>query len=429
MKIIFHGAAREVGKSCIELETEGKRYLLDTGIKFIYKGIEYPQYLDKVSDLNAIFISHAHLDHSGALPMLEHKNLNCPIYLTNLTWKITNMLLEDSYHLEKLRNLHPAYNQRDISKVKKDLKYIKFDKEYQTPDKKIKFKFLNSGHIPGGASILLKVENKTILYTADINTENTNLMIPSILGNLIENIDILITENTYGDREHPDKLESEEGLIKSVNSCIRGGGSALIPVFGVGRSQEILLILSKLDRNIPIYLDGMARKLTEAIINSNDPYVDNIELLEEMFNRVILVKNPKERKDIEKKKGIVIVSTSGMIQGGPAVEYTSYFVNQENNFILLTGYQAKGTNGRSVFEDHLFYNNHKKYQVRCHVRKFDFSAHYGQESIHSLVEKLNPKTLILQHGDLEALEAVKYHLEKKGRKNVIMPEIGKVLEF
>ncbi|MFW6009553.1 MAG: MBL fold metallo-hydrolase [archaeon] len=233
MKIIFHGAAQEVGKSCIEIAIDNKRYLLDAGIKFIQHGVEYPKELDKINGLDGIFLSHAHLDHSGALPMLEHKELNCPIYMTDLTWKTTNMLLEDSYHLAKLKHIHRAYVGRDIDKVKKDLKIVRYDQEYKTRDSNIKFQFINAGHIPGSASILMKIKDKTILYTGDINTENTNLMIPSQLENLKNEIDILITENTYGDRMHPDKILSEEGFIKSIENCIRGGGSALVPVCGV----------------------------------------------------------------------------------------------------------------------------------------------------------------------------------------------------
>lgn len=428
MKIIFHGAAKEVGKSCIEIQTNGKRYLMDSGIKFIHNGIEYPQYLDKVYELDGIFLSHAHLDHSGALPMLEHKNLNCPIYLTSLTWKITNLLLQDSYHLEKLKHVHPAYVERDIRKVENDLRFIHYDQEYTTHDGNIKFKYLNSGHIPGGASILLELEGKKVLYTADLNTENTNLMIPSEIGNIADEIDVLITENTYGDRRHPDKQYSEQGLLDSIEECISNGGSALVPVFGVGRSQEILIILSKLNPNIPIYLDGMARKLTELILNTNDPYIDNREVLEKMFKRVIIV-NGKHRHEIRKKKGVVIVSTSGMIQGGPVITYTEHFIHEKNNYILLTGYQAKGTNGRSLFEDHMFYNHHNRYPVSCHVRKFDFSAHYGQDSIHDLIKKIKHKHLILQHGDIESLESVENYVKVNKLGNVHIPQIGEEMEF
>lgn len=429
MKIIFHGAAEEVGKSCIEIQSEGKRYLMDAGIKFTQYGNEYPKCLDKIYSLDGIFLSHAHLDHSGALPMLEHKNLNCPIYTTKLTWKTTNLLLQDSYHLEKLKHLHPAYVERDIKKVEKDLRFVQYDKQYETRDGKIKFSYLNSGHIPGGASILLDIEGKKLLYTADINTEESLLMVPSSAESL-RDIDILITENTYGDRIHPPRKDCEEGLLKSIMTCLEGGGSALIPVFSVGRSQEILLLLSQLDPEIPIYLDGMARKLTQIYGQSDDPYINHKDKLNEMIQRVNIVQKPGERKEIAKKKGVVIVTTSGMVQGGPVVSYVSQMLHDKDNFIILTGYQAKGTNGRSIFEDHMFYSKGQKFKVKAHVRKFDFSAHYGQQSIRSLIEKINPKNLILQHGDIGALSESKYYAQTNlPNTNVFLPAIGDVMEF
>ena len=429
MKIIFHGAAREVGKSCIEIQTEGKRYLLDAGVKFIHKGIEYPQYLDKVHDLNGIFLSHAHMDHCGALPMLEHKNLNAPIYITSMTWKIVNMLLEDSYHLEKLKHIHPAYVERDINKVKDDLRFVKYDQEYETQDGKVKFQYLNSGHIPGGASILMKIEGKTVLYTADMNTDNTNLMVPSDLSKLQNEVDILITENTYGDRRHPDRKISEEGLLDSITKCIKGGGSALVPVFGVGRSQEILMVLEKLDENIPIIIDGMARKLTNHIIESGDPYVSNLDVLAKMFKRATIVRHPREREQIAKRKGVVILTTSGMVQGGPIMSYMPKYINEPKNYVIMTGFQAKGTNGRSLLEDHMFYNKGTRVHVQCKVEKYDFSAHYGQESIHNLIKKINPKNLILQHGDLGAIEAVKKWASENYKGKIFDPFIGEEMEF
>ena len=429
MKIIFHGAAREVGKSCIEIITEdNKRYLMDAGIKFTQYGNEYPKMLDKIFELDGIFLSHAHLDHSGALPMLEHKNLRCPIYTTKLTWETANLLLEDSYHLETLKHLHPAYVQRDIEKVKKDVRFVTYDKQYSSRDGKIKFSYLNSGHIPGGASILLELEGKKLLYTADINTEESLLMVPSDLEQ-IRDIDVLITENTYGDRPHPPRDEVESGFLKSVESCIKGGGSALIPVFSVGRSQEILISLSKLKIDVPIYLDGMARKLTDLYLKSDDKYLNNREILEEMYRKVICIKNPRDREKIAQMKRVIIVTTSGMIQGGPVLTYTEKMISNKDNFIILTGYQAKGTNGRHIFEDHYFYKHKHHFQVKSHVRKFDFSAHYGQESIRKLMTKINPKVLILQHGDLGALsESEDFAKKNLPNTKVFMPGIGEVIE-
>ena len=429
MKIIFHGAAGEVGKSCIEIQTKNKRYIMDAGVKFTQFGNEYPKMLEKIHTLDGIFLSHAHLDHSGALPMLEHKNLKCPIYTTKLTWKTTNLLLQDSYHLEKLKHIHPAYLERDIKKVEQDLRFVTYDKEYETHDGKIKFQYINSGHIPGGASILMKIEGKTLLYTADINTSESQLMIPSDIEN-IQDIDILITENTYGDRPHPPREECETGLIKSVVECIKGGGSALIPVFSVGRSQEILLLLDQLPNDIPIYLDGMARKLTDMYAKSDDKYIKNKELLEKMYKRCNIITHPKQREEIARKEGIVIVSTSGMVQGGPVVTYTEKMLHNEKNFIILTGYQAQGTQGRHIFEDHMFYHQHHSYKVKAHVRKFDFSAHYGQEEIRNLMRKINPKVLILQHGDLGALcESQNYAKENLKDTITVLPSIGQEIEI
>lgn len=428
MKIIFHGAAREVGKSCIEIRTQGKRYIMDAGIKFTHEGAEYPKYLDKVFELDGVFLSHAHLDHSGALPMLEHKNLRCPIYTTSLTWKITNLMLEDNYHLEKLKHVHPAYVERDINRVKNDLRFVTYDKQYETHDGKVKFTYLNSGHIPGGASILIEAEGKKLLYTADVNTENTNLMIPADLED-IQDIDILITENTYGDRQHPDKKESEDGIIKSINECIAGGGSALVPVFSVGRSQELMIILDRLDPKIPIYLDGMARKITNLVSESEDKYIDNRDVVDRMMKRVRFVHKPSEREHIAKMKGIVILSTSGMVQGGPVMSYMHHFVHKPENFVCLTGYQAQGTNGRHVFEDHIFYEHHQKVPVKCHVRKFDFSAHYGQDDIRRMMRKINPKHLILQHGDITALEESARYAKENIDGKVWLPYIGEEIDI
>lgn len=434
MKIIFHGAAQEVGKSCIEIISQGKRYLLDAGVKFIHKGVEYPKYLDKVNEVDAIFLSHAHMDHCGALPMLEHKRLKCPIYCTKMTWDTTNMLLEDSFHLEKLRNLHPAYSIRDVRAVKDDLKLVRYSKWYETKDKQVKFQFINAGHIPGSASILLEIEGKRVLYAADINTEETLLMEPSLLEKLEfdKPVDVLISENTYGNRVHPDKLDSQEGFIKSIEEAIRGRGSVLLPVFGVGRSQEILILLKKLSDDIPIYLDGMSRTLSKMVYQSSDPYINHKEELEEMFKRVNLIKHPNERAKVAKMRGVVILTTSGMLQGGPSVAYAEKMVQNKDNFIILSGFQALGTNGRSVFEDHMFYQHHQSFKVHAHVRKFDFSAHIGQDGIHKVMKNINAKHVLLQHGDIEALEAVKQWSDRhkeEFQSNVIIPKIGEEFEF
>lgn len=426
MKIKFHGGAREVGKSCIEIESEGNRYLLDSGVKFIQGGIEYPEFLNNISDIDAIFLSHAHMDHSGALPFFEHNDLKCDIYSTELTWQITQQLLKDAYHIAKFKKSHPAYNEIDLGKVKDDLHLVEYNNVYYTKNKKVKFQFFNSGHIPGGASIFLEIEGKKIFYSSDINTQETYLMMAAQVN--LPEIDIFIIESTYGSREHPDRKLSENNLIQSITDAIKSHGSVLIPAFAVGRAQEILLTLRNLPKHIPIYLDGMAVTITDFVLNSNDSYLDNQDLLRGIFKRVKIVK-PRDREKLARQKGCVIISTSGMIEGGPSVFYASKFINEKDNYIIFTGYQTEGTRGRSLFEDHLFYYEGEIYPAKCHIRKFDFSAHLGQSAIHDLIRKVNHKNLILQHGDINSLSAVYKYVRENTKSNVFVPQVGDVLEF
>ena len=430
MKIIFHGAAREVGKSCIELKTNKGRYLFDAGVKFIQGGVEYPKFLDKIFGIDAVFISHAHMDHSGALPMLEHKRLNCPIYMTSMTKGISDFLLEDAYHLDKLRNIHPAYIERDIKKAQKDTHLVKFDKLYETKKKDIKFSFINSGHIPGSASILMDIEGKKVVYSADVNTDDTMLMEPSNIQSL-RDVDVFITETTYGDRYHPDLNKTREDFLYCVKKGLEKGGSILLPVFSVGRAQEILILLSKLDYDCEIYIDGLAKKISEFILNPNvsSKYIDNLDILEYMYKKARKV-FPKEREVIARKKGVIILSSSGMMQGGPVMTYAKHIIHKKENTIILSGYQGNGTNGRSIFEDRTFYNNHQRHHVICDVKKFDFSAHLGRDDIQRVLKSVKPKVVILNHGDISAMQSmelwIKEHLKDV---KVLVPEIGEELEF
>ena len=166
MKITFHGAAREVGRSCIEItENDGKRHILDCGIKFLEDGFQLPENVLRIQDLDGVFLSHAHLDHSGGLPLFEHKSLKGPIFCTRQTLAITKTLLKDSFKIARIRNLHPAYDKTDLKQVQKDANYVEFDKWYKHHG--VRFMYMNAGHIPGSAMILLDLDGKRILYTGD----------------------------------------------------------------------------------------------------------------------------------------------------------------------------------------------------------------------------------------------------------------------
>lgn len=430
MKIQLLGSAQEVGRSCILVNDI---YLLDAGLKIGPEESEYPLDFSE-KDVKAVFLSHAHLDHTGALPLLNHLGLRCPIYATKITKQITKILLHDSIHIEKLSK-NPAYSEENINNILSYFQFVEYNKEYELKgagfsakkgkglgnDSRIKFKLFDAGHIPGSGSFLLTIndngKDKTLLYTGDINTISTYLLNgltydkqiakenakPKSKKNKL-NIDVMICESTYGGRNHPSREEQENEFLDIVERTVDNKGSVLIPAFSVGRAQEILIMLSKRKFDAPIFLDGMAKKVTNLLLDF-PAYVKDAKLLKKAISNVEFVKDYNHRQMIVKNKGI-FVTTAGMLDGGPVMDYLKYVYDDEKNAILLTGYQAEGSNGRMVLEQKKVIVDNKMLNVKCFVNKFDFSAHCGQKELLQLLKNLNPTHLIINHGDAEEMNAL-----------------------
>ena len=425
MKLAFHGAAKEVGRSCIELQTQGDRYLLDAGIKFKEGGFAYPERIINLPDIDGLFISHAHLDHTGALPFFEHYKIICPIYCTKLTYGITKILLKDSYKIARIRHLHPAYTKPDLRRVQKDVRFVKYDKNYK--HRKIRFTFKNAGHIPGSAMILIEAEGKKILYTGDTKLITTDLMKGPDLEQY-KDIDVLIMESTYGDRGLPDRKATEEKFLDKIEEVLARGGSVLVPVFSLGRGQDVLYMLAKRNFHVPIYYDGMCKKITHRILTTEDPYINDRATLDKMFNKkVIHIGSPGHRSHALSQQGIY-VTTSGMMQGGPVMSYLKEMWHEPKHAVLMTGFQCKRTNGRHLLEEGYVYIEGWRTYVKCEVQKFDFSGHAGEQDLKEMVKTINPKKVIFQHGDPEAIENLRSWAEKQGKWIVYAPEIGEEIE-
>ncbi len=414
MKFIFHGGAREVGRSCIELVTEqNTRILLDCGLK-LDDVTDYPVNVD-FSKIEAVFVGHAHLDHSGALPLSNFSGLNCPIFTTWETTDITHVLLEDSYEIEKMQG-HPAYDKNNIRQVLGLMQYKQYKTKYDFKD--IKYSFHDAGHIPGSAGILLEIEGKKIFYTSDINTTETRLLKGANLD--FGEVDILITESTYGDREHPLRKDTERAFVEEVKLALSRNGVILIPVFAVGRAQEIAMILTEQDLKVPIYIDGMADQVTKLMFAM--PGIKDIDALRKAYAKLKPVQRHMHRKDIIKEQ-CIIISTAGMMDGGPVIEYMKYLWHDEHNTILLTGYQAEESNGRKLLNTGKFSIEGQKVAVKCAVKSFDFSAHAGRSGLLEIMQKLKPKTVVLVHGDPTSVESLRKDAEKIAQK-VFVPEIN-----
>jgi len=426
MKLVFHGAAKEVGRSCIEVKTNGERYLLDAGIKFKEHGFEYPEAITNLPAVDGLFISHAHLDHSGALPMFEHQNIICPVFMTKLTYELTKILLKDSYKIARIKNLHPAFNKIDLTKVSQSARFIKYDEEYKHRD--IHFVYRNAGHVPGSAMMELTVEGKKILYTGDYKVRDTELM--KGCHTEYHDIDVLITETTYGNRGLPERGDIEKRFLDATHSITSRGGSVLVPVFSLGRAQEILLVLSKRKFDVPIYFDGMCHKMAKKMLQvKDDKYLNHRAILEQMINKQVQhISSERRRMQAMSKPGI-FVSTSGMLQGGPVMSYLKEMWHEPKNAIFLMGFQCKRTNGRHLYEDHYVYIDGWKTDVNCQVDKFDFSGHSDQDELKEFIRKVNPKTVIFQHGDETEIEVMREWASKELKCKVYAPKVGDEIEF
>jgi len=426
MNLTFHGAAKEVGRSCIELKTYKSRVFLDSGIKVTEHGIEYPIDVKQLNKVDAVFLSHAHLDHSGALAYFAKQGLKCPIYCTEMTKQIAKVLIKDSHKVELLENFQPKYGHQDIANAVRLMKVVQLNKQYQHKD--ILFTYYPAGHIAGAASVLLETNQKRILYSGDFNTIDIHsVKAPETYP---KDVDYLILESTYGDREHPDRFDTELKFIDKIKEVLKRGGKVVIAGFAVGRIQELIMILADARLNVPIYVDGMGNKINQLLLtyskNSND--IRDYKAFKKSLKRIIPVKGRNFRNEIVKEKKAIYVSTSGMLTGGPVITYLKEIWDDSRNAILLTGYQVESTNGRLLLDTGKLFLDGIQVNVKAEYHKFDFSAHAGLKEMDTYVKRMNPKKIILNHGDEEIIDYFSKYLTKKGY-NVIVPELNKTIDL
>ena len=264
-----------------------------------------------------------------------------------------------------------------------------------------------------------KCNDRRILYTGDFKLS------PQLLQSSAEIIksDILITESTYATREHPDREQLIKQFIEDIKTVLDNGGSALLPAFAVGRAQEILAMLYKHGLIEYTYLDGMAQKATEIVLNYPH-FTRHKDLLLSALRNARWVESKSQRKSILKNPSI-IVTTAGMLNGGPAVSYIT-MLNQ-NSKIFLTGYQIPGTNGRLLLDGKPIIIDNKKFKVKNPVAFYDFSAHAGKEDLYTYIKKSSPETVICVHGAPESTASLASSLELEGYK-AYAPKVGEKIK-
>ncbi|MEM3542938.1 MAG: MBL fold metallo-hydrolase [archaeon] len=426
MKISFLGGAREVGRSCILLEGDNKKILLDCGVKLSRKEDEFPILEEKV---DYILITHAHLDHCGYLPHYLKKH-NCKIICTKPTRDLAHILLADYAKVSKSLGKE-SFSNEDLAKVLKNISYVEYWKKIFLKEG-ISVCFHKAGHMLGSASIMIELENKRFFYTGDISFRNSYLLEKG--EDDLDSFNYLVMECTYGNKNLPSLKNASNELIKTIKETLQRKGKVLIPAFGVGRSQEIMLILdnyvrSKALPSLNAYCDGLIKK-------ANRIYRQNvIYLKQEIINRILLgredffeksiFKIPRTKDRSDALSGDIIIATSGMLTGGPALYYFEKIAEDERNCLILVGYQAEGTLGRELLEGkkEVFLPNGKQINFNAQVKQISFSAHADQAQLLNFLSKIKkPEKIFLVHGDEGNMLAFKKKIEHKF--NVETPRFG-----
>ncbi|MGC9200909.1 MAG: MBL fold metallo-hydrolase [Candidatus Aenigmatarchaeota archaeon] len=387
MILSFLGAMGSVGASGILIDEDSDRIVLDYGTKVREVPPKFPLPVEKPK---AVLLSHAHLDHSGGLPLLV-KNYSTPIYSLDVTKELTELLLEDSIKVSREEGVELPFNEFDVKQTIKNFVNVSYNKPFKIGNFKITY--FDAGHIPGSAMIF--VEGKTnVLYTGDFNSINTRLL--EKCEEDLPKVKNLIIESTYSDRDHPDRVREEKELVKMVEETISENHPAIISVFAVGRAQEILLILYKHKISYPVFMDGMAKKAT-TIINKFKKYLREPEELNEALDFVTYVKGNMRRRIL--KEACAVITTSGMLNGGPVIKYIEKLYKKERASLILTGWQVEGTPGRILLETGRFIYENLDLEVKMKVRRFDFSAHAGRKQLFEFIKKVNPEKIFCIHGD------------------------------
>jgi putative mRNA 3-end processing factor len=256
--------------------------------------------------------------------------------------------------------------------------------------------FHRAGHIPGSATTLLESRGKRILFTGDIKFLDTKLMAGADTD--FKDIDVLISEATYSYTNHPERGAIENALKKIVQETIYGGGVCLVPAFAVGRAQELLLILHEL--GVPLYIDGMGLRATEAILRHPKSVKDH-KALNKAFSHVHKVTMASERDKIIEKP-CAIITTAGMLSGGPIIHYISRLYDRTDCSLVLTGYQVPGTAGRTLLDTGKFVTEDIAIKPRMRMEFLDFSAHTDHDHLIEFYRKVKPKKILLVHGEKTA---------------------------
>jgi len=415
MKTKFLGGAREVGRAAIAVKTEKTQLLLDYGVMIGHEP-GFPMHVPP-KEVDAIVLTHCHLDHSGAIPIF-HIRENKKVYGTQLTFDLVETLISDFIHLS---GYYLPFEYLELRSMMESSVHLDFRKKQIIGD--MQFQLLDSGHLPGGAQALVEADGKKLVYTSDYNSTDTRLLCGADKD--YGNLDALIMESTYADEDHTDRKTLEKEFVENVTEVVENGGTVLIPAFGVGRSQEIACVLAAYHFEYPVTMDGMAREVNRIMMNHTS-YMRDPQLFMNAIHAATWVEGWRDRRTAAKKHG-AIISPAGMLKGGPAAFYIQKVGKKQQNAVFLVGYQIPGTPGRELLDEGKCVIDGKMRKIKAQVKSFDFSSHSGASELKEAVKEVegNP-TVYVVHGAEGNCEKFARWIKKEVGLKAVAPKAGDV---
>ncbi|MCI0525392.1 MAG: MBL fold metallo-hydrolase [Acidobacteria bacterium] len=453
--IQFLGAARTVTGSKHLIEVDGYRAMVDCGL---FQGLKelrlrnWDPFPLNPASINAVILTHAHIDHTGYLPKFVHDGFDGPVYATPATVELARIMLPDSARLQEedaayvnktgVSKHHPAlplYNERDATEACRHLQSVNYHKRIQLT-KKLSFEFVTAGHILGSSFVLFEIEcqdgqRKSMVMTGDLGRYDEPIIHdPST----VDEADYIVVESTYGNREHPD-FDVKARLAEIITGTAQRGGHVLIPAFAVGRTQQLLYLIRELEEEnrIPtlrVFVDSpMAASATKLYLRHKEDHdLEMKDLMDDRRNplatkRFNLARTVAESKSVSaEEESTIVISASGMATGGRILHHLRKRLPDERNTVIFVGFQAEGTRGRRLLDGEQEIKIFGEFvPVRAQIERLDnLSAHADSREVLRWLGgfKRAPEKVFLVHGEPAAQEAMKNKIVEKFGWQVEIPE-------
>ncbi|MFB6123336.1 MAG: MBL fold metallo-hydrolase [Haloferacaceae archaeon] len=383
MDIRFLGGAGEVGRSAVLVDDS---LLLDYGMLTDNP----PQFPVAAPDPDAVVVSHGHLDHVGNVPSLLSGDSRPPIHWTPPTYELALTLARDTLKLHG-GTYHCPFTGNDVKRVTEVSQTHGYGETFEAAGHRVTF--YDAGHIPGSAHVLVDDGDTRLLYTGDFHTDDQRLVSGTTAR---PDADVVICESTYADVEHEARADVEAQFARSVETTLWEGGTVVVPAFAIGRTQEMMLICDAYD--IPCYVDGMGKRVTE-MLRQYPEFVRDADALRRAKSHARFVTGRDGQRTRITDQKAAIITTSGMLSGGPAMTYVPEIRSNPVNKIAMTGYQVEGTPGRDLLESGSAEIDGRVMPVSAQVEQYDFSAHADRSGLLEFLGSYEGTPVLINHGD------------------------------